>query len=232
MAGKTKVMVAGAAALTLGLAACGGSSDDNKSNGSTSSTGAAFNAAATKVINASDKKGGTLNLWSPQDADSFDPAISYYAWTIDMNRLYSRTLMTYTPKPGPDGLILTPDIASAAPTISADGKTYTFKLKSGVKFDDGSPVTSKDIKYGIERIFAQDVLPNGPLYLMQELDQGQKYPGPYKDKDPNKLGLKTVETPDDSTIVFHLKEPKSDFLYLLAMPGAGPVPQKRDKGAQ
>jgi peptide/nickel transport system substrate-binding protein len=231
VAGKTKVMVAGAAALTLGLtAACGGGSDDNKSNGSTSSTGAAFNAAATKIVNASDKKGGTLNLWSPQDADSFDPAISYYAWTIDMNRLYSRTLMTYTPKPGPDGLVLSPDLAQAAPEISADGKTYTFKLKTGLKFDDGSPITSKDIKYGIERIFAQDVLPNGPLYLMQELDQGQKYPGPYKDKDPNKLGLKTVETPDDSTIIFHLASPDANFPYMLALPGGSPVPQSRDKG--
>jgi len=151
VAGKTKVIVAATAAFTLGLtAACGGGSDDNKNTDNNSNGGgASFNAAATQVVNASDKKGGTLNMWSSQDADSFDPAISYYAWTIDWNRLYSRTLMTYTPKPGADGLILTPDLASAAPEISADGKTYTFKLKSGVKFDDGSPVTSKDIKYGI-----------------------------------------------------------------------------------
>jgi peptide/nickel transport system substrate-binding protein len=224
-------MVAGAAALTLGLtAACGGGSDDNKGDNNSSNNGASFNAAATQVVNASDKKGGTLNLWSPQDADSFDPAISYYAWTIDMNRLYSRTLMTYTPKPGKDGLILSPDLAQAAPEVSADGKTYTFKLKSGLKFDDGSPITSKDIKYGIERIFAQDVLPNGPLYLMQELDGGQKYPGPYKDKDPNKLGLKTVETPDDSTIIFHLQAPNANFPYELALPGGSPIPQKRDTG--
>ncbi|WP_433371789.1 ABC transporter substrate-binding protein [Actinoplanes sp. CA-142083] len=229
MAGKTKVMVAATAALTLGLtAACGGGSDDNNNSNNNSNTGAAFNAAATKVVNASDKKGGTLNLWSPQDADSWDPAISYYAWTIDMNRLYSRTLMTYTPKPGADGLILTPDLATAAPEVSADGKTYTFKLKSGLKFDDGSPITSKDIKYGIERIFAQDVVPGGPLYLIEELDQGQNYPGPYKDTDPNKLGLKTVETPDDSTIVFHLKAPNANFPYELALPGGAPVPQKRD----
>ena len=232
VAGKTKVMVAATAALTLGLtAACGGSSDD-KDTTKTDNGGAGFNAAATAVVNASDKKGGTLNLWTPQDADSFDPAISYYAWTIDFNRLYSRTLMTYSPKPGPDGLILTPDLAQAAPEISADGKTYTFKLKSGLKFDDGSPITSKDIKYGIERIFAQDVVPNGPLYLMQDLDQGQKYPGPYKDKDPNKLGLKTVETPDDSTIIFKLAQANANFPYELALPGGAPVPVKRDTGAK
>jgi peptide/nickel transport system substrate-binding protein len=232
VARKTTVMVAATAAVTLGLtAACGGGSDKN-SNGNNSDTGAAFNAAATKVVNASDKKGGTLNFWSSQDADSFDPAISYYAWTINMNRFYTRTLMTYTPKPGKDGLILTPDLAQAAPTLSPDGKTYTFKLRTGLKFDDGTPITSKDVKYGIERIFAQDVIPGGPLYLINELDQGQKYPGPYKDKDPNKMGLKTVETPDDSTIVFHLKAANANFPYELALPGGGPVPQKRDTGTK
>ena len=231
MAGKTKVMVAGAAALTLGLtAACGGGSDDKNSSSKNSSSGATFNSVTTQVYNASDKKGGTLNLWSAQAPDSLDPAISYYGWTINFNRFYSRTLMAYAPKPGKDGLTLVPDLAQAAPTISADGKTYTFKLKSGVKFDDGSVITSKDIKYGIERTFAQDVLPNGPLYAIQDLDQGQKYPGPYKDKDPNKLGLKTVETPDDSTIIFHLAKPNANFPNEIAMPIGAPVPQKRDTG--
>ena len=231
MAGKTKVMVAGAAALTLGLtAACGGGSDDKNSSSKNSSSGATFNSVTTQVYNASDKNGGTLNLCSAQAPDSLDPAISYYGWTINFNRFYSRTLMAYAPKPGKDGLTLVPDLAQAAPTISADGKTYTFKLKSGVKFDDGSVITSKDIKYGIERTFAQDVLPNGPLYAIQDLDQGQKYPGPYKDKDPNKLGLKTVETPDDSTIIFHLAKPNANFPNEIAMPIGAPVPQKRDTG--
>jgi peptide/nickel transport system substrate-binding protein len=231
VAGKTKVMVAGTAIVAMGLtAACGGGSksDDNSSSGGKG----AYNAAIASVVNPSDKKGGTLNLWTAQDADSFDPAISYYAWTIDMNRLYNRTLMTYTPKPGKDGLVLVPDLATAEPTLSADKKTYTFKLRSGLKFDDGSPITSKDIKYGIERIFAQDVVPGGPLYLTQELDQGQKYPGPYKDKAPDKLGLKSVETPDDSTIIFKLAKADANFPYMLSLPGGGPVPQKRDTGAK
>ncbi|MET0418590.1 MAG: ABC transporter substrate-binding protein, partial [Actinoplanes sp.] len=96
----------------------------------------------------------------------------------------------------------------------------------------GAPITSKDIKYGIERVFAADVISGGPTYLNGVLDQGQKYPGPYKDTDPEKLGLKSVTTPDDTTIIFKLAKPFSDFLYLLAMPGSGPVPQKRDTGAQ
>ena len=232
MVSKTRVVAAAGVAVALGLtAACGGGSDSD-SNGGSSSGKSAYNAAITSVVNASDKKGGTLNLWTAQDADSWDPVRGYYAFVWNMNRLYTRKLVDYTATPGKEGLKLAPDLAQSDPEISADKKTYTFKLKSGIKFDDGTPITSKDIKYGIERVFAQDVVPGGPTYLIEHLDQGQKYPGPYKDTDPNKLGLKSVETPDDSTIIFKLAKPFADFPYLLAMPGSGPVPQKRDTGAQ
>ncbi|HET6484271.1 MAG TPA: ABC transporter substrate-binding protein [Actinoplanes sp.] len=233
MARKTRVLAASGVALALGLttAACGGSSDnDNKGSGSNSKS--EFNAAVTNVVNPGTAKGGTLNLWSPQDVDSWDPVRGYYAWVWNMNRLYTRKLVDYSAAPGKDGLKLQPDLAEAEPTISADKLTYTFKLRKGLKFDDGSPITSKDVKYGIERVWAVDVVSGGPYYLPNVLDQGQKYPGPYKDTDPNKLGLKSVTTPDDSTITFKLQKPYSDFVYLLAMPGSGPVPQKRDTGAQ
>ncbi len=230
MALRTKALAAGTVALAVALTAgCSGNKTPNTTP-SSKSGGTGFNAAVDHVVNASDKKGGTLQLWSSQDADSWDPAIGYYAFVWDLNRLYTRTLVNYPAKPGDDGLKLVPDLATDMPKITDDGKTYTFKLRSGIKFDDGTPVTSKDIKYGIERIFAQDVLPGGPVYLIQQLDQGQNYPGPYKDTDPNKLGLKTVETPDDSTIIFHLAAAYADFPYLLAMPGAGPVPKARDTG--
>jgi peptide/nickel transport system substrate-binding protein len=234
VAGKTKVIAVTAVAVALGLttAACGGGSKSSSSSGGSSGGKAQYNAALTSVVNASTKKGGTLNLWTAQDADSWDPARGYYAFVWDLNRLYTRKLVDYAAAPGKDGLKLVPDLASAEPTISADKKTYTYKLRSGIKWDDGSPITSKDIKYGIERVFASDVIQGGPVYLPGILDQGQKYPGPYKDTDPNKLGLKSVQTPDDSTIVFNLAKPYSDFPYLLAMPGSGPVPQKRDTGAQ
>jgi peptide/nickel transport system substrate-binding protein len=232
VAGKTRVMVAATVAVALGLttAACGGGSKSD--TGSTSGSKAQYNAALTGIVNPSTKKGGTLKLWTATDADSWDPARAYYATIWDLNRLYTRKLVDYAAAPGKDGLKLVPDLATADPEISADKLTYTFKLKSGIKWDDGSAITSKDIKYGIERVWAADVISGGPVYLPGVLDEGQKYPGPYKDTDPNKLGLKSVTTPDDSTIIFKLAKPYADFMYLLAMPGSGPVPQKRDKGAQ
>lgn len=229
-----KVLAATSAAMALALvtAACSGSKGTPSNGSSGGTSNAAFNAASTSIVNPSDKKGGVLHLVDSSDLDSWDPVITYYAYGWNLNRLYTRTLLGYPTKSGPDGVKLVPDAAQDMPTVSADKLTYTFKLKSGLKFDDGTPITSKDFKYGIERSFATDVLPGGPPYLQEFLDEGQNYPGPYKDKDPNKLGLKSVETPDDSTIVFHLKKPFGDFQFVVSLPGSGPVPQKRDTGAK
>ncbi|GAA2645012.1 ABC transporter substrate-binding protein [Dactylosporangium fulvum] len=225
--------MAGLATATLVLSACGGGSDNDDTSKANGQKGGGFNAALSGVVNPSDKKGGTLKLVSHDDPDSFDPVRTYYAWVLNFSKgYYARTLLTNEAKPGEDGLKLVPDLAAEMPKIEDGGKKYTFTLKDGVKFEDGSPITSKDIKYGIERNFAADVLSGGPPYLAKVLDQGQSYPGPYKDADPNKLGLKSVQTPDDKTIVFTLKEPLSDFQYLLAMPGASPLPQAKDNGAK
>jgi len=229
---RTLAAAALVATLALTTAACGGSKGGGTSSEASASSKGGFNAAVDKVLNASDKKGGTLNLWSSTDVDSLDPGRAYYASVWNYERFYARTLLAFDGKPGKEGLKLVPDLAAAQPEIAADGKTYTFKLKSGLKFEDGSPITTKDIKYGIERIFAQDVVAGGPTYLINSLDQGQNYKGPYTDSDPNKLGLKTVETPDDTTIVFHLAAPDSSFPFLLAMGSASPVPQKLDTGAK
>jgi peptide/nickel transport system substrate-binding protein len=148
---------------------------------------------------------------------------------FNFSRFYLRTLVTEDDAPGDASLKLVNDLAQSQ-DISADGLTYTYKLKSGLKYEDGSAITTKDIKYGIERVFAQDVLPGGPTYLIGALDEGQNYKGPYKDKSTD--GLKSVETPDDTTIIFHLKSPDSSFPFKLAMGGASPVPQAKDTGAK
>jgi peptide/nickel transport system substrate-binding protein len=229
----SKALVAGSAACALVLSACGGGGGGATDTGNGNGKTGGFNAAVNSVVHPSDKKGGTLKLANSSDIDSFDPARAYYAWAMNFQKsYYIRTLLTNTPKPGKDGLELQPDLAAAMPQMSADKKTYTFKLKSGLKFEDGTPITAKDVKYGVERIFAQKTLAGGPTYVINLLDNGQNYPGPYDDPDPNKLGLRSVETPDDLTIVFHLAEPFADFPYVLAMPGPSPVPRLKDTGDQ
>jgi peptide/nickel transport system substrate-binding protein len=224
----SKLLTAGAVTgLLLGVAACGGTGTDTDKGGES-----AFNAASTGIVSPSDKAGGTLNLVNSASPDHLDPARGYYAWVWDMARFYTRTLLTYPNKTGAEGLELVPDLATEAAKSPDGGQTWTYKLKDGIKFEDGAPITSKDVKYGIERTFASDVLDGGPSYLKDWLDNGQNYPGPYKDPSPDKLGLKSVETPDDKTIVFKLKGKFQDFPYILAMPFSSPVPKAKDTGAK
>jgi peptide/nickel transport system substrate-binding protein len=225
-----------AVAFALLAAGCGGSS-----GGSTSPKPKAvsntFNAGVAGVRNASTKPGGTINLINNGDCDYWDPARTYYGFCWDMQRLFSRGLMAYAASPGAAGLNVVADIATA-PGTSPDGKTWTYKLKSGLKFEDGSAVTSKNVKYGIERVFAQTVINGGPTYVITFLCPGgpntaggcDTYKGPYTDKDPNHLGLSTIATPDDSTIVFHLNKVVGDWNYIMALPASTPVPIAYDQG--
>ncbi|WP_431960730.1 ABC transporter substrate-binding protein [Actinacidiphila sp. bgisy160] len=226
LAAGTAVVVAA----LLSTAACGGGGGGGKSDGNAKAPG--FNAAVNKVANASDKKGGTLKFIGTQDADSWDPQRGYYGFMWDFARYYTRQLVSFTPEPGLASTTLKPDLATGLAKVSDGGKTYTYTLKDGLKWEDGSPLTSKDVKYGIERIWAQDVISGGPIYLQQVLDPEGKYKGPYKDTSADKLGLTAIETPDDKTIVFHLPKPNSDFEQMLAMPSGSPVPAAKDTGAK
>ncbi|MFF4056915.1 ABC transporter substrate-binding protein [Streptomyces sp. NPDC001668] len=217
--------VAAIGSASLLLSACS-KADDNSDNGSKS---AGANAATKGVVNASTQKGGTVTYEYSDVPDSFDPGNTYYAYMYNLSRLYARPLMTFKPGPGEEGNTLVPDLAEKAGEPSEGGKTWTYKIRSGLKYQDGTPITSKDVKYAVERSnFARDVLSLGPNYFQQFMQGGKAYKGPYKDKSPE--GLKSIETPDDTTIVFKLNRPFQEFDYLVATPQTAPVPQAKDTG--
>ncbi|MER6141645.1 ABC transporter substrate-binding protein [Streptomyces sparsogenes] len=221
--------IAGAALVVgalMATAACGKGKDDDKGDG------AGFNAAMKGVANQSSKTGGTLKFINKQDFDSLDPQRQYYGFAWDFARFYTRQLITYAPKPGKESNTLVPDLATSNAKITDGGKTYTYTLRDGITWEDGSPITAQDIKYGIERIWAKDVVSGGPAYLRQVLDPKGEYKGPYKDKTKDKLGLKAIETPDAKTIIFHLPKPNGDFEQMLAMPTGSPVKASKDTGAR
>ncbi|MEU2926624.1 ABC transporter substrate-binding protein [Streptomyces sp. NPDC007251] len=216
--------VASVTALSLGAAACGGGGGKSSSGGSGSK-----DAALSSIVNASSKKGGTVTLEDSDVPDSLDPGNTYYGFVQNFSRLYARTLVTFKPAAGKDGLTVVPDLAESLGTPSKDAKTWTYHLRPGLKFDDGTPITSKDVKYAIERSnFAPEALSNGPTYFKSYLQGGDKYKGPYKDK----KGLDSIGTPDDRTIVFHLNQPFADFDYLATFSQTAPVPQAKDDGAK
>ncbi|GAA0971080.1 ABC transporter substrate-binding protein [Actinocorallia libanotica] len=210
--------------LSVGLAACG----SDKESGSADASG--FNAVEKGVVNPSDKKGGTIRYASSDDWDSPDMGDTYYAFSQNFGRLYGRALTTFKVGPGKESLEIVPDLAETLGTPSDEGKTWTYKIRKGVKFDDGTEVTSKDVKYAVERSNFSSELQLGPKYFKQYLlDNDPPYKGPYEDK--SEEGLKSIETPDDHTIVFHLNQPFSEFDYLVQMQ-TQPVPRAKDKGLE
>ncbi|WP_280700065.1 ABC transporter substrate-binding protein [Kitasatospora sp. GP82] len=164
-------------------------------------------------------------MLSSIDLEHLDPARAYVTSTQDVGRLVYRTLTTFAPAPGQAGGKIVPDLATDTGRPSDGAKTWTFTLKEGVKYEDGRPVTSKDVKYGVERTFAAE-LPEGPPYARMWLAGGEAYKGPYKDP----AGLASIETPDDRTIVFKLNRPVSDFGSAVSLPMSAPVPQDKDTG--
>ncbi|MFE1286153.1 ABC transporter substrate-binding protein [Streptomyces sp. NPDC058751] len=218
--------IAAIGSASLFLTGCS-KADDNKNDNGTQSAGA--DAATKGVVNASDKKGGTLTYELSDVPDSFDPGNTYYAYMYNLSRLWARPLMTFQPGPGDKGNTLVPDLAEGKGVPSEGGKVWTYKLRAGLTYEDGTPITSKDVKYAVERSnFARDVLSLGPNYFQQFMVGGDKYKGPYKDKSGK--GLSSIETPDDTTIVFHLKQAFQEFDYLVASPQTAPVPQAKDTG--
>ncbi|NEB05727.1 ABC transporter substrate-binding protein [Streptomyces sp. SID13726] len=232
MKGKQTIMrrsalaaVAAIGSASLLLSACSKADD----NGGDESKSAGANAATKGVVNASTQKGGTVTYEYSDVPDSFDPGNTYYAYMYNLSRLYARPLMTFQPGAGEEGNKLVPDLAEKAGVPSDGGKTWTYKIRSGLKYQDGTAITSKDVKYAVERSnFARDVLSLGPNYFQQFMEGGKAYKGPYKDKSAE--GLKSIETPDDTTIVFKLNRPFQEFDYLVATPQTAPVPQAKDTG--
>lgn len=226
---RTTGLAALAAFAAVTAAACG---SNGGSGGGGSSSSPKFNAAISSIVNPSSHKGGTLNFGNSSAPDSTDPGNTYYAYMWNFSRLYTMPLMSYKSCPGSCGLQVVPDLASAPGTVSDNGLTWTYHLKPGVKFEDGSPVTSADVKYAVERTFDRGLYPLGPSYFPSLLGgNAASYPGPYKDRPKNLMGLTAIDTPNPATIVFHLAKPFADFNYVAAIPQTAPVPPGKDTKA-
>src|SRR5215831_18065905 len=182
------------AAGALALAACSSSSTTGGGGGG-SGAATGFDAGVTSVVNPSTHKGGTLAFASSAAIpDSTDPGNTYYAQMWNLTRLYAMPLMTYKSCPGTCGLQVVPMLATAPGTVSDNGLTWSYHIKPNVHFEDGTLVTSQDVKYAIERTFDRGKFPLGPGYWPALLaPQKPAYPGPYKDRSKNIMGLKAVQ---------------------------------------
>ena len=131
------------------LSSCGssGSSTNGSSSSSSSAIPSQFQAPTAAPSDA--KSGGHLTVLSEGDIDYMDPGAAYYQFTYMMDEATQRGLMGWQP----EDVQPSPDLADGPPDVSSDNKTVTFHLRSGVKFSPpvNREVTSKDVKYAVER---------------------------------------------------------------------------------
>lgn len=187
---------------------------------------------------------GTITYLTNQDAWTHaDPQRNYtgrdIAW---FGSFLNRTLTAYDRKPGKDGSAVVPDMATDTGRASNDNKTWEFTLRDGVTFEDGSAVTCEDIKYGVSRTFATDVITDGPTYAIGMLDiptdpatGASTYKGPYSTDAANDTASfdKAITcSADHKTITFNLKRSVGDFNYTVTYLSFGPVPKAKDTGDQ
>jgi peptide/nickel transport system substrate-binding protein len=216
-------IVAFVAVLALVGAACGG----DEGGGETGATGAtsATGATATGPTGAEIPTGGVLRedwVSSFGFTNAFDPTGEYLgsAWALFGNFLL-RGLVSYPWLPGDqDGNVPVADLATDTGQISADGLTVTFTLKEGVMWQAplSRPVTSADVAFAFQRINTESLIAQYGNYYCGTI-VGMDCSGKSQE-DP----IEGIETPDDSTIIFHLERPTGDLLYRLAQPAAAPAP--------
>jgi peptide/nickel transport system substrate-binding protein len=218
-----------ATAGALALAACGG-------GGSSSAGGSGAAGGSTEGT-----KGGTISaLQLAEQWQHVDPQRMYTGTDIAFFTGYTtRTLTQYKFAPGPEGTTIVPDMATDLGTPSADAKSWSFTIRDGVSFQDGAAVTCADIKYGVSRTFATDIITDGPTYAISYLDVPKAedgtpvYKGPYNTDATNDVAAfdKAVTcSADGKTITFNLNRPVGDFNYTVTLPAFSPVPKAADTG--
>ena len=178
--------------------------------------------------------GGTVYLLkNAADFDSYDPQRVYTGEDLAFfGATIMRSLVAYKLSDDPaQGVTIVPDMATDTGTASADAKTWTFTLRDGLTWQDGSALKCEDIQYGVSRTFAEDVINGGPTYAVVYLDiptasdGSSMYKGPYTGEGQD-LFNKAV-TCDGQTITFHLNQPVSDFNFTTTL-GFGAVPNPTD----
>jgi peptide/nickel transport system substrate-binding protein len=230
-----KRITAVAVTVMLAVAACGSPSSNNSGDsGNTGDAGTAQEKALDPTLKGpapeveGAKKGGTITVLSDVSPDTFDPTNTYFVDGNQIEKLVFRALTQYKLDDKTQKPILVPDLAEDLGTKSADGLTWTFKLKQGIKYMDGSPVKAEDYAYAIKRSFAHDLYDAGPTYQSQFFKDGEKYKGPYASGD-NYAG---VETPDESTLIIHLAKKFDDMPFYAAFPLFTPIPKAKDTKKQ
>jgi peptide/nickel transport system substrate-binding protein len=196
------------AAAALVLVACGGSSSSSSSPSNNSST----------TSSSGGKQGGTVTIVSGTPPLSADQGLDFTTQGNELESVVNLPLLTFVRGvQGAAGSKVIPGLAKALPTVSSDKKTYTFVLRSNLKYSDGTPIKASDVKYAMQRDIK---IPwQAASFISAYVKGGDAYA---KGKAKDISGIVT----DDSTgtIKIILVAPFSPIVDIMALPGTAPVP--------
>jgi peptide/nickel transport system substrate-binding protein len=224
------------------VTASGGCSQNSGTDGGTDNSAAATGRTQTGVI-ATDPKdslgpapevtgatgGGTITIIRETKISHLDPQRVYTFAGLMNAPLYSRFLTTWTDD-GNGNLTLVGDLATTAgKNVNGDCTVWEYTIKDGLKFEDGQPITSKEIAYGIARSFDPD-LTGGPTYLQEWLAGTPQYDTAWDFKSNRTALPPGLTTPDAKTLRFQFAEPHCDLPFAASLPTSAPVPADKDTG--
>jgi peptide/nickel transport system substrate-binding protein len=176
-----------------------------------SSFAGAASASAKKSDSTEVKRGGTLRLnASNTDFEFTDPALAYDSLGWQMLFATNMTLLNYPDKPGAEGSRLIPEAAAGFPRVSRDGKTYTFTIRNGIKFSDGSALTAAAYKRAFER--AADPKQASPAIAFLHTVVGADA------RNAGRAGSVSGVTARGQTLTVRLTQADPTFLAQVAMP--------------
>lgn len=173
--------------------------------------------------------GGTITILRPTKLVHLDPQRVYSFAGLENVGLYARFLTTWR-QDGTGRLTLVGDLATT-PGVNVDAgcRTWRFTIKDGLRFEDGSPITSREIAYGIARSF-DPAIAGGPTYLQEWLADSAQFDTVW-DFASHRDGLPPgLTTPDAKTLTFSFKRAHCDLPFAASLPTTAPLRPDRDTG--
>ena len=204
------------------LAGCGNSgSGDSGSSQSGETSKETSKEADTSAAEKGDGEPVSITVGVGQQFTTLDPGLS----TETVNRFALAHMYAGLYKKLEDGSVV-PDLAAGEPEISEDGLTYTIKLKDGLVWSDGEPITAQDFVFGVNRNLTYGA-ENGFVTdkMVRYLEGAEEYLAD-TEVDLETFSFAGVEALDDTTVVYHLKTPCAFFTGLLC--GGGFLPLRED----
>jgi YVTN family beta-propeller protein len=161
-------------------------------------------------------RGGTLRIISTGFLGPLDPNGDYSIWNLLIAT--NDGLTAFKRVGGVAGSELVPDLATSLPKPSDGGRTYVFRVRSGIRYSNGRIVRPADFRYSLERLFALHSVGTYLYAGIRGAAQCERRPVRCD------LGRGVVTDDDAGTVTFHLVAPDPDFPDKLALPFATAVP--------